>query len=360
MSGFFGADTDQLRDHTQLLRDRARSLTELRDRLQPAILDESIWRGPDAEDFRSTWSSRTSPLFDEIAARIEGRGSDLDAHAEEQDTASGVGGADGGADGGGADGGGADGSWWDGIRQGMQDLWGGIGVFNTFQGLFSRGKKIWDLMGLRRTALELLQGADGIGGVIGTLVGYGDEVAKSVFSTGTEFSSLAAKLLGKLGVPTGIGNSKFFGWVDDAAAWASNSMPFLDDITPFLGKLGPGLDIVFGGAQMIDGIRNGDTFSAVTGGAGALGGGLMLAGGALSATGVGAVVGGPLALAGAVISGGAALADVGRMVYENWDSISSTAADAWNGAGDVISNVWDGAGDAISDGWDGLAGAFGF
>src|SRR5699024_11480163 len=50
--------------------------------------------------------------------------------------------------------------------------------------------------------------------------------------------------------------------------------------------------------SMIEGIQSGDTFSAITGGAGALGGGLMIAGGALSATGIGAVVGGPIAAAG--------------------------------------------------------------
>src|SRR5699024_7406254 len=90
--------------------------------------------------------------------------------------------------------------------------------------------------------------------------------------------------------------------------------------------------------------------------------------GALSATGIGAVVGGPIAAAGAIISGGAALADVGKMVYDNWDSISATAADAWNATTDFVSDtagaVADTAGDvvdAVSDGFsdavDGLADA---
>lgn len=145
-------------------------------------------------------------------------------------------------------------------------------------------------------------------------------------------------------------------------------MPFLSNAAPWVGKALPGVDVVFGGAQMISGISSGDTFSAITGGAGALGGGLMLAGGAMSATGVGAVIGGPLVAAGAVIAGGAALADLGRTVYENWDTISATASDAWNAttdfvgdtAGDLaegVTNVVDTVSDGISDAVDGLADA---
>lgn len=336
MSGFYGADTDQVRDHSQLLRDRARSLTELRDQLQPAVLDESAWRGPDADAFRSTWSSQTTQLFDQIAEQLGQRSQGLSTHADEQDEASGVG--EGGADGGGT--GGEDASWWDRLMQ-------GLGIYNDGQSLFSKGKKIWDLVQLGDRALDLLRETENMAQLAGLLKGYGDEVAKAIFGSGDEFGKLAQKLLGGLTeIPTGFGTSNFFGWADDAIGKVA---PFMTDLAPWAGKALPALDIVFGGTQLIDGINSGDTFSAITGGASALGGGLMLAGGALSATGVGAVIGGPLATAGAIISGGAAVADIGRAVYDNWDTISSTASDVWNGAGDLI-----------SDGWDGLTGAFGF
>lgn len=363
MSGFYGADTEQVRDHRELLRDRARSLGELRERLQPAVMDESAWRGPDAEAFRSRWSTQTSPLFDEIARLVERTSADLDSHAEEQDAASSVGGA--GGEGGPGEGGPGEGG------EGGPSLWerltGGADVYNTLQGLFSKGKKAWDLVGLVRTWERFIGGAEDIFQLTAGTWHYGRDIVDKAFGVGKEYSGLVSKLLGKLGVPTGFGTASFFGWVDNLAGRAGDAMPFLASAAPWVGRALPALDVVFGGKQLIDGIQSGDTFSAVTGGANALGGGLMLAGGLLSTTGVGAVVGGPLAAAGAIISGGAAIADLGKMVYDNWDSISSAASQAWEtttGAiGDGLDAVGDGldaVGGAISDGWDGLTGAFGF
>lgn len=359
MNEFYGADTDQVRDHRELLRDRARSLGALRERLQPAVMDESAWRGADADAFRSRWSAHTSPLFDQVAQLVEQRAADLEAHAEEQDAASSAGGDSGGPGGDGDPG--ADGpSLW-------ERLTGGLDVYNTLQGLFSKGKKVWELTGLVRDWQRIIGGAEDIFQLTAGTWHYGQQMVGEVFGAGKEYSGLVSKLLGKLGVPTGFGPKSFFGWVDNLATTAGDAMPFLRTAAPWVGRALPALDVVFGGKQLIDGIRSGDTFSAVTGGANALGGGLMLAGGVLSATGVGAVVGGPLAAAGAIISGGAAIADLGKMVYDNWDSISSTASQAWEtttGAiGDGLDAVGDGldtVGGAISDGWDGLTGAFGF
>ena len=355
MSGFQGADTEQVRSHSDLLRTRAQSLAELRERLEPAVMDESIWRGPDADSFRSSWSSRTAPLFAQLTELSLGRAAELEQHAEEQDGAS-------GADG--AGGGGSGGSGGDGSGDGEPSLWdrvtGGLGVYNTFQSLFSKGKKVWDIVTDIRSSARFLNGAEDIFQLAGGTWMYGKKMTEAAFATGKEFSGLAGKLLGKLGVPTGFGTTNFFGFVDDGARWAGDAMPFLTKAAPWVGKALPVLDIGFGGHQMIQGIRNGDTFSAVTGGANMVGGGLMLAGGAMSATGVGAIVGGPLMAAGAIISGGAAVADLGRMVYDNWDSISATAADAWSSTADAVSEGVGAVGDAISDGWNGLTGALGF
>ncbi|WP_138774498.1 WXG100 family type VII secretion target [Brachybacterium timonense] len=340
MSGFMGADTEQLRNHAELLRDRATAISDLRGRLEPLVMNAEIWVGPDADTFRDTWMSRTAAELQERADRITQWGADLDTQAEEQDDAS----AEGGSIFGGVQGSGEGQakSPWDILK----DLAGGaLGVYNKLQGLFNKGKKAWDFINMLR------KGAD-----IGDLL-------KKAFDPGKAFSGLAGKLAGMLGIPTGFGNKNFFGWVDDLAAKSS----FLTKAAPMLGKALPVVDVLFGGHQMIDSIKNGDTFHAITGGAQALGGGLMIAGGALSSTGVGAVVGGPLLAAGAVVSGAGALADVGKMAYDNWDSISSTASNVWNGAGDMVSgaastvaDVASDAGNAIADGvsgaWDAVFG----
>lgn len=366
MSGFYGSDTDQLRAHTDLMRTRARSITELRERLQPSVMDESAWQGPDADSFRTQWTSQAATLFDEIASQIARNAGDLEQHAEEQDQASGPGGGAGGGGGGGGGGGarggsGSEKSWWDHVTD-------GVGIYNDLQGLWNNGKKIWDLANIVRDSTRFINNSEDIFQLAAGTWKYGQEITKNIFNVGQEFSGLADEIAKQLGVPTGFGNSKFFGWADDAAKWAGEAAPFLGKAAPYLGKALPAADVFFGGKQMIEGIQSGDTFGAVTGGASALGGGLMIAGGAMSATGVGAVIGGPIAAAGAVISGGAALADLGRSVYENWDSISSTASDAWNATTDFVgdtagavadtaTDVVDSVSDGVSDAVDGLADA---
>lgn len=362
MSGFYGADTDQLRSHSELLRTRARSLGELRERLHPAVTDESAWQGGDADAFRTRWSSQTAPLFDDLVGRLTRQAGGLEEHAEEQDEASGPDGSAGGGGGGGGGGGSEDGkSLWEQLTDGGK-------VWNTFQGLWNSGKKILDLGGTVRDFSRFLGSTDDLFEFVAGSWLYDQQIMKNIFNVGSEYSGLADEVAKAIGIPTGIGNTKFFGWADDAAKWVGEAAPFLGKAAPFLGKALPVADVFFGGKQMIEGTQSGDTFSAITGGAGALGGGLMIAGGALSATGIGAVVGGPIAAAGAIISGGAALADVGKMVYDNWDSISATAADAWNATTDFVSDtagaVADTAGDvvdAVSDGFsdavDGLADA---
>src|SRR5690606_250872 len=371
MSGFYGADTDQLREHSALLAQRATAISELRDLLHPVVMDESAWHGPDADAFRSRWSSSTSPLFDEVQGQITRRSTELEQHAEEQDVASSAGthgGGTGNTSSGSGDSGSGDDSLLDSLLHGLND---GIGVFNTFQSAFSGGKDVWDVLRIIDRSTGFLEGAENLVQFAAGTWKYGKDITEAAFSAGTEYSGLVKKLISEyvpFNVPKSFGTKNLFGWVDDAAGKLSKVAPFIDDVTPFVGKALPALDVVFGAKQMWNGIQEGDTFKAVTGGASALGGGLMLAGGALSATGVGAIVGGPLVAAGAIISGGAALADLGKMVYDNWDSISSTAPDAWNattsfvsdtagavteGIGNVVESVSDGFSDAV----DGLADA---
>jgi hypothetical protein len=341
MSGFYGADTEQLREYSRLMSDRAASLEELHAKLNPLVMDDSAWRGSDGEAFRSTWSGDVSGTFRDVADRLRKRSEDLGNQADEQDRASESGGDSGGGEGSGHGKSSEEdsSSFWD-------NVWTGKDLYNKVQGAFSKGKKAWDLLEI---ANRFRKGIDAVDDPLLELMGtipYGAEVSDKVFSGAKEYGTLAQKIAGHFGVPTGIGTKNFFGWADKLASKAG----FLTKAAPFVGKALPGIDVVTGGWQMIDSINKGDTFHAVTGGASALGGGLMLAGGALSATGVGAVVGGPLAAAGAVISGGAAVADLGKFVYDEWgDDIAAGAGKAWDAVSDTTSHVVDAVGDTASD-----------
>lgn len=322
MSGFYGADTEQLRTHAELLKNRAGTLEDLRSRLEPLVMDESIWQGPDADAFRSTWSSRVTPMFTRAHEGLTTRSTDLGREADEQDDASAAG---------------SDGSLSDafqdllrGIGSGLGRAWdaitGATTIYNTLQGAFSGGKKIWDAI------------KQGIG--------------KQYSAVEKGFSGLAAKLAGKLGLPTGFGPKNFFSKLDDIVADGSKLL----EKAPWLSKAGritaralPGLDIAFGAMTMVDSIKKGDTFHAVTGGMQTAGGVLLTAGTICDATGVGAVVGVPLQVAGGILVGGAALADAGKWVHDNWDGITENAGKAWDWTTDHVSDAAGAVKDTVSD-----------
>ena len=88
MAGFQGADTDQLREHAELMRNRATSLDGVRTRLSMLVTHGAEWEGPDAEAFRDRWHSEISPRLDEQIGAIEQRGTSLEEEADEQDKAS--------------------------------------------------------------------------------------------------------------------------------------------------------------------------------------------------------------------------------------------------------------------------------
>ena len=97
MNGFFGADTGALRDYAQRVQTGSGRLLELRSSLATQV-GSVEWIGPDADAFRSDFSSRISALFDQIGGDLDRRRADLETHAEEQDEASGVDGGGGGGD----------------------------------------------------------------------------------------------------------------------------------------------------------------------------------------------------------------------------------------------------------------------
>lgn len=371
---FCGADTEQLREFGERLRTHASALTDLADRLGVQVLAPSIWVGDDGDAVRETWRSTAAPSCVVLHDALVDCGASLDEQAQQQDLASdvGTGGRHGDRSAGARQSpvGEQPRSWWDHLTT-------ATGAYNKVQGLFSKGKKIWDIwhhMRDWRRAADAIMNAEQLDSLFRSATSnmLYDVLDRpqfhDVFSKpGQWLGDVVGKLAGKLGVPTGAGPIKFFGkWVDDLAAGAGNlirKMPWADDAlraagkfgdvaAPLLGKVAPALDVGFGLMQMQDSMRSGDAYGAVTGGASALGGGLMLVGGAMSATGIGAVAGGPLMLAGGIISGGAAVADAGRWAVENWDSIVDTATTVAHGAADVV----EGAAEGIGNAWETFTG----
>lgn len=337
VSGFLGADTEALRGHAQLLQDRSTAIEELRARLEPMVMDEGTWVGPDADHFRSEWTSRAGARLTTSADELRTWGTDLSGQADEQDqTSDPEGGGSGGSGGGGAGAGGGEGG-----PSLLDRIMGAGSLYNKVQSLFTKGKKVWDLVGIVSRAVPAIAGATD---PLVKLMGYGEYgrmIAANVFNEGKEFGKIVEKLMGKTFIPSGFLTKSPWSGVDDLVKGLSKAAPFLDTITPWIGKAAPGLDIVFGGMQAIEGFSSGDTFHGVTGTVSAVGGGLMLAGGALSATGVGAVIGGPMAAIGAGLSLGAAAADLGKMAYDNWPQISATAGQVWDGASDLVGGALD-------------------
>lgn len=295
MSGFYGADTEQLQSHAKLLKERMGSLEDLRARLEPLMMDEASWMGSDADAFREQWSGRTAPRFEQLGESLSRHSKDLDTHAEEQDEAS---------------------EDTDHSILGLLDsLLRGFGreAIDAVTGLVLGGKKIWDVLKIWKQkplnmADELLQKLRGLKG------------------------KAYDEFLEKLG--------KFDGLMSKA--------PWLMKAGKVAGKLLPGLDILTGGWQMIDSIKKGDTFHAITGGVTALGGILITAGTICDMTGVGAVVGVPLQVIGGVLVGGAMAADGIKWMVDNWDQVKDFGGDLLEGGKDLLTNT----GEVISDTWN--------
>ena len=359
MNTFMGADTEKLRAHADLLRDRARTIEDLRGRLEPIVMDEGMWKGPDADAFRARWSSEASSKFADNASVLERWGGDLDAQAEEQDTTSEPG-SEGSGPGGERGSGPSKASviaemleqmvtdWWNQQRQ--QGA-----LYAKLQGLFNKGKKVWDIAKQYGNFFTGMNLAENLHDVVKAEEAFRKGIADTIFKPGQEFAEFAKGLAGKLGIPQGFGPKNFFEGLDEAlqnSKRLAKVAPFLAKAAPWVGRAIPGLDIGFGLHQAITSYQKGDMFHTATGGATALGGTMMLAGAAMSATGIGAVAGAPIAAAGAVIVTGAAVADLGKMVVDNWPQIQETAGKVWDGAKDALADGVSTAKSAVTDGFE--------
>lgn len=361
MSGFLGADTEALRSHADRVAEGARRLLELRDSLEPLVMDEAMWRGPDADAFRESWTGRASTMFQLRSEALTSDGESLRRHAEEQDTVSEDGGA--GASVGGGAGGGAGGGVAGGGGQG--DPFSPLGFLKDLamkgQGLYGKAKTLADFAsrigpaaGEYRALAE--RGLEGL---------WKQTYLDELFKSGKSWQSAAEKALGKLGLPTSLGNIeplKVLNKLDDVAPW-------LRTAGRGIGRVLPAVDIAFG----IDKIANSDNWYDRTSGI------LSTAGGALMIaapfTGPAAPIVGAVGAGLGLVSAGM---DLGKLVHDNWGGITSTVSHAAEsvasgvghaaqsvseGIGNAASSVADSVGDAastVSDGIGRVGKAFGF
>lgn len=350
MNGFMGADTDALREHSERVAERAQALLALRDSLEPLVMNEEIWRGADAERFRASWSSQTSNLFQLRSEELTGHREELRQHAEEQDAASNV---DGGSGGGGGGNGGGDapfsplGFLKDLIKDG-QGIYKGIKSLTDFLGRIPSAAD--EFADLARHGLEGLWKQS-----------YLDEL----FKGGKGWQAGAEKLLGKLGLPTSLGNwepLKVLNKLDDVAPW-------LQTASKGIGKALPFLDVGMGIHQIATADNWYDRSSGIIS---TIGGGLMIA---APFTGPAAPIVGAVGAGLGLVSAGM---DIGKTIYENWDGITETVgnavssgvdfvtdtassvSDAVGNAADTISDGISDVASSVSDGLGRLGDAFGF
>ncbi|GAA1490862.1 WXG100 family type VII secretion target [Brachybacterium sacelli] len=303
MSGFFGADTEALREHADRIRTGSGRLEDLRDTLSSQVSSVE-WVGPDADTFRDDFTGRVSGLFDRAAADLDARRTDLEQHAEEQDQVSEPGGEGGG--------GGGDGSFGDALSDLLANPLTSVlstGLTTTLAGL-----SVWEGIKQGRNLVALRQAMN--------TAGDAARSAQTFIRSGMVDD--AAGMLGKLGTA-----GRFLGGAGGVFSIASGISDMVNP--PHDGWRGVG-DRVAGGLSVVSG-----------------------AGGLAVALGAGAALG-PVGLGVVAAAGiGAGLWAAGNAIYDNWDSITSFAGDAAGAVGDFASD----AGDAVGEAADAVGDAVG-
>ena len=87
MSGFYGMDTQQVRDHSAACRTGMNRIEELRGALDGAVTSVT-WEGPDADSFRDEWLQLSSGRISGLLAELEDQASQLEGEADQQDAVS--------------------------------------------------------------------------------------------------------------------------------------------------------------------------------------------------------------------------------------------------------------------------------
>ncbi|WP_193103923.1 hypothetical protein [Brachybacterium sp. FME24] len=331
----YGADTEALRTLADRFRDGSRRIDEIRSRLEPTVMDESIWQGGDADTFRTTWASGVSPSFGSVVEGVVKRQGDLDQQAEEQDRTSEPG--DGSGDGGGG--------VWDTI---MDVARIGSKAFSLYKASTTIMSGIDDM---KRLADAAKLGPEDYARVMESLklrnaMKFASEGFSKAFKTAGDVSGLpglnhlgewAGKKLDALPAKLGEG-SKILDNI--GAKLGPEGLSALGKGSRALAKFVPGADILLGGHQML----------TADDGYGKVSGGLAVAGGALMAAGL---VFPPLAVVGGVLSGASLAMDLIDMGGELFGVDPSEAVS------DAVSAGVENVSDAVSDGADKVADAAG-
>lgn len=302
MTGFYGADTDALRDYAQRVQTGSTRLSELRDALQARVTSVE-WVGPDAETFRDDFSGRIAALFEQAGTALTTRRGELDSHAEEQDQASGEGGE------------GGDRSFGDIISDLLSNPI--VGVGSAISAVASAGGAAWKMFKQGRSLANL---------------------ARAIDTAGDAAQSAQAFIRS--------------GMIDDAAGFLGK----LGGVGRFLGGAGGLLGIVGGINDIINPSHDGwrGVGDRIAGGLSVVSG----AGGLAIALGAGAALG-PVGLGVVAVAGlGAGLWAAGNAIYDNWDSITSFAGDVGGHVSDFVGDVGDAVGGAVDAVGDFLGGLF--
>ena len=300
MAGFYGADTDALRDVAGVFQDRSSRLAELRDQLDAAVM-----RG-DADAFRDRWTG-VSARFGGASDGVGRRRGELEEQAEQQDDAS-------GEDGGG-------GGLLDAVGNLFDDVKGGLNDLRKAISKIGKGVKAFKLF--RDLARLGEAGYEGLKGLINQQ--FIDELVDKTRAP-------AAKIMDFL-------HGKGWTRVADVAEGILDS-GLVKGAGKVLGKALPVLDIGMGIHQMVTAE---DGWDVASGGLSTLSGGLLLA---APFTGPAA----PIVAGVGLVAGGLSLGiDAGKAIVENWDTISDTAGKAWDATTDAVGDAVDGVGDFLSD-----------
>lgn len=306
MAGFYGADTDALRDVAGVFQDRSSRLAELRDQLDAAVMREDIWTGGDADAFRDRWTG-VSARFGDASDGVGRRRGELEEQAEQQDDAS-------GEDGGG-------GGLLDAVGNLFDDVKGGLNDLRKAISKIGKGVKAFKLF--RDLARLGEAGYEGLKGLINQQ--FIDELVDKTRAP-------AAKIMDFL-------HGKGWTRVADVAEGILDS-GLVKGAGKVLGKALPVLDIGMGIHQMVTAE---DGWDVASGGLSTLSGGLLLA---APFTGPAA----PIVAGVGLVAGGLSLGiDAGKAIVENWDTISDTAGKAWDATTDAVGDAVDGVGDFLSD-----------
>lgn len=328
MSGFYGADTEALRDLAARFQDGERRLGDLRVSLSSMVMDEAIWVGSDADAFRGSWSSEASPRLGAIAERVGATRTDLDHHAEEQDTAS-------------EPGDGSGGSFWDtvgdlvkigakafGLYKAGTSILSGIDDMKRLWDMYKLGpddfSRAWESLKLRN---KMTWVSEGFGKLFKTLGGqFGKAIPGDVWKwMGKQVDGFPTKLAEGGSLVEKIG-----------AKLGPEGLEVLGKSSKALGKVLPGVDLLVGAHQV----------ATADDGYGKTSGVLSMAGGALMLAGIAFP---PLAAVGGVLSGVSLamdLVDLGGELFgaDPSKAVSQAVSDGLSSVGDALGGIGRGLG----------------